>query len=295
MIASMTGFARVAGDAGPVAWAWEIRSVNGRGLDVKLRLPNGFDQLDAGLREMAGKHFKRGNISATLSLKREAAMALMVDETVLARMLALALDVAGRIPGAAPPRADALLALPGVIRNEARESADEAADAALLETIRTGFAEAIAGLAASRLAEGARIGAVIATLLDEVSTLHQAAQVEAADQPAQHRAKLTLALEALLAGNPPVAPERLAQEIALLATKSDVREELDRLSAHIEAARSLLASGQNIGRKFDFLVQEFNREANTLCSKSTSLKLTATGLEMKAAIEQLREQVQNIE
>ena len=293
-LASMTGFARSAGAAGGFSWAWELRSVNGRGLDVRLRLPSGFDALEAGLREAAGKVLKRGNVTANLTVTRQETPKLTPDAAALEQVLTLALTLAKRIPGAEPPRAEALLALPGVLRPAAAVE-DEATGEAQAAAVRAGFAEALAGLVESRNAEGARLGAILTGQIDEIAALRAQAAVEAADQPAAQRARMLDTLRDLLRDQPALPEERIAQEVAILASRSDVREELDRLDAHIAAARALLAEAAGVGRRLDFLVQEFNREANTLCSKSASVALTATGLKLKAAIEQLREQVANIE
>ena len=288
-LASMTGFARADGSANGFTWAWELRSVNGRGLDLRFRLPPGHDQFEAALREAAGKALRRGNVTANLTVRRDSEPRLRADPAALEQALALALDLHRRLPGSPVPRAEALLALPGVLRPaEPDESVDPAA-------LTTGFAEALAALVASRQAEGARLAKTIDVLLDEIATLHEQAKQEAADQPAAQRAKVMDNLAALLREAPSLPEDRIAQEVALLAARSDVREELDRLASHIEAARVLLAEAVAVGRRFDFLVQEFNREANTLCSKSASLALTGTGLRLKGAIERLREQVQNIE
>ncbi len=294
-LASMTGFARTDGTEGGLTWAWELRSVNGRGLDVRLRLPGGFDALEPVLREAIGKRLKRGNVTANLTVKREEAARYVADPAALEQLLRLALDLAERIPGAAPPRPEALLALPGVLRQETREVLSEAAEAAQIEAVRGGFTAALEGLQAARLSEGARLDATLRTLLGEIAALCARAAVEAADQPAAQQARMLETVRGLLAEVPALPAERIAQEVAILAGKSDVREELDRLDAHLHAADTLLADAEAIGRRFDFLVQEFNREANTLCSKSASVALTATGLKLKATIEQLREQVQNIE
>jgi len=293
-IASMTGFSRAQGEVGATSWIWEVRSVNGRGLDIKLRLP-GLDVLEAGLRDAAAKALKRGNVTGTLSLKREAASGLTADMAALERVKELAIALADSIPGALPPRAELLLALPGVMRNAGAQDETEAMQVALAAAVQAGFAVALDGLVQSRALEGAKLRAIITGLLDEVEGLHAQAAVEAAVQPALHLARLRTQLTEILGATPSLPEDRLAQELALLATKSDVREELDRLAAHIAAARALLAEAGAIGRRFDFLVQEFNREANTLCSKSASLPLTALGLRMKAAIEQLREQAANVE
>lgn len=296
-LSSMTGFAREGGALPDgTSFLWELRSVNGRGLDVRLRLPSGLDGLEAALKEVAGKALKRGNVSATLTLRREerAAARLAPDPAALEQALRIALDLAARIPGAPPPRAEALLALPGVLRAETAEP-DEAEEEARRAAITAAFARAVDGLVASRRAEGARLAEILGVLLDEVAALRDLAEKEAADQPALHLARLRESLAALLDGERRVPEERLAVEVALLATRSDVREELDRLSAHIAEARRLLASGEAVGRKLDFLTQEFVREANTLCSKSASTALTRIGLELKAAIERLKEQSANVE
>jgi uncharacterized protein (TIGR00255 family) len=289
-LASMTGFARADGAAAGLAWVWELRSVNGRGLDLRLRLPPGWDALEPALREAAGKALKRGNITANLTVKRESELRLLADPAALEQALTLAMELHRRIPGSPVPRAEALLGLPGVLR-------PAQADEAVPDTgaVAAGFSRALAALVAARQAEGTRLGATLTGLLDEIATLHRQAAAEAADQPAAQRARVMENLAALLREAPSLPEERIAQEVALLAARSDVREELDRLASHIEAARALLREAAAIGRRFDFLAQEFNREANTLCSKSASVALTATGLRLKAAIEQLREQVQNIE
>jgi uncharacterized protein (TIGR00255 family) len=293
----MTGFSREGGSlADGSSFIWELRSVNGRGLDVRLRLPNGYDALEAPLKEAAARLLKRGNVNATLTVKREdrAAARLTPDPAALDQALRLALDLAARIPGAPPPRAEALLTLPGVLRAESIEP-DEAEEEAKRAAVATAFARALDGLVASRRAEGAKLAEILGVLLDEVAALRDLAATEAADQPALHAARLRESLAALLEGERRVPEDRLAQEVALLASKSDVREELDRLSAHIAEARRLLTSGEAIGRKLDFLTQEFVREANTLCSKSASTALTRIGLELKAAIERLKEQSANVE
>jgi uncharacterized protein (TIGR00255 family) len=289
-LASMTGFAHSEGTDAGLTWAWELRSVNGRGLDLRMRLPSGWDALEPGLRDAAGKALKRGNVTANLSVKREATTRLVADPDVLDQLLALAMALHARLPGSAMPRADALLALPGVLRQATAEEEDRP-----LAAVQAGFARALAGLVVARAAEGARLEATLSGLLAEIAALCGQAKTQAADQPAAQRDRLTDALKDLLRDNPTLPEDRIAQEVALLATRSDVREELDRLDSHIAAAHDLLAEGVGVGRRLDFLVQEFNREANTLCSKSVSAALTATGLRLKAAIEQLREQVQNIE
>ena len=289
----MTGFARTEGTVESLTWAWELRAVNGRGLELRFRLPPGWDALEPGYREMAGKLLKRGNINANLTVRRDTETRPSIDEAALANVLTLAMGLHARIPGSPVPRAESLLTMPGVMRQAPVDPAQERDAAA--DAVRAGFADALDGLVAARGAEGARLAAVMSAQLDEIAHLRGMAETEAADQPAAHQARVMETLRGLLRESPSLPEERIAQEVALLAARSDVREELDRLAAHIEAARALMDEGVNIGRRFDFLVQEFNREANTLCSKSASVTLTNTGLKLKATIEQLREQVQNIE
>jgi uncharacterized protein (TIGR00255 family) len=293
-LSSMTGFARTEGVAAGLAWAWELRSVNSRGLDLRFRLPPGYDAMEPSLREAAAKLLKRGSVTANLTIKREEQSRLAADPVALEEVLRLAAEIAARIPGCAPPRAEALLALPGVLR-PAAALVDEAAAKAQELAAREGFAAALDQLVASRRAEGARLAVMLGAQLDEVASLRAQAETEAADQPAAQRARMLESVQALLREVGGLPEDRIAQEVAILAARSDVREELDRLASHVAAARSLLAEAANVGRPFDFLVQEFNREANTLCSKSASVALTATGLRLKAVFEQLREQVQNIE
>jgi uncharacterized protein (TIGR00255 family) len=290
----MTGFARAEGEESGLAWAWEVKSVNGKGLDLRLRLPPGYDHLELPLRNLAAARLKRGNVSVSLALEKRAAGAgLRINRAVLEQVVTLLRALETEID-AAPPRLDGLLAIRGVL-----ETADEAEtpelrerrDAALL-----GSGErALDQLVATRAAEGARLGDVLARRLDEIATLVHEAETSAAAQPAALKARLRELVAALLDTGAALPEERLAQEAALLVGRADVREELDRLEAHIAAARDLLAEGAAVGRRLDFLCQEFNREANTLCSKSTDLTLTRIGLALKSSIEQLREQVQNVE
>jgi uncharacterized protein (TIGR00255 family) len=294
-LASMTGFARESGALPDgTSFVWELRSVNGRGLDLRFRLPNGLDALEAALREAAGKRLKRGNVTAGLTLKREErAPRLTPDPAALDQAIALATAVAQRL-GAPPPRAEAILALPGVLRAEVAEP-DEAAEEAKRTALLAAFEKALGGLVQARATEGGQLTKILGALLDEIAALREAAAAEAATQPEAQRQRLMENLGKLLGeGQTRVPEERLAQEVALLAQRSDVREELDRLAAHVTEARRLLKGGE-IGRKLEFLTQEFVREANTLCSKSASVGLTRLGLELKAAIERLREQAANVE
>jgi uncharacterized protein (TIGR00255 family) len=289
-VASMTGFARAEGSTASSAWVWELRSVNGRGLDLRFRLPPGLEAMEPALRQAAMKVLKRGNVTANLSVRRENEPRFVADPAALEQALRLAIELHQRLPGSPVPRAETLLALPGVLRPASAEEA--AIDNGPLAA---GFAQALDLLVAARQAEGVRLSETLFRLLGEITALHRQAAEEAASQPEAQQARIMENLTALLRDAPALPEERIAQEVALLAARSDVREELDRLASHIEAAHALLHEAVNIGRRFDFLVQEFNREANTLCSKSASTQLTTTGLKLKAAIEQLREQVQNIE
>ena len=289
-IASMTGFARTDGSEAGVSWAWELRSVNGRAFDLRLRLPTGFEALDAALREAAGAVLRRGNVTANLTCKREERPGLLVDPEALDQMFSLLSNLRFRLPDAPPPRLEAVLALPGVLRGTPQNGVPAAP---VLAAVQDGFSRALAELVAARLAEGTRLATALTTRLDEIAAISARAEALAAEQPAYLRAKLSEQVASLLAGA--VAPERLAQEVALLAQRADVREELDRLASHVAAARALLTEAAPVGRRFDFLLQEFSREANTLCAKSATIALTTEGLALKAAIEQLREQVQNLE
>ena len=291
----MTGFSRSEGVAGSHAYVFELRSVNGRGLDLRLRLPPGLDALEPFVRERVNAVLKRGNVTINLTVKRDEAPRMTVDAAALEQVMELAIALSDRIPGALPPRAEALLGLPGVMRSVSAGETDEAAAEGLHAALRAGFDQALDRLAASRASEGARTAVMLTAQVDEIVALRDQAVVLAADQPALQRARMLEQLRGILCEIPALPEERIAQEVALLAAKSDVREELDRLGAHIEAARALLAEGVAVGRRFDFLTQEFVRETNTLCSKSASVPLTALGLQLKSSIEQMREQVQNIE
>jgi uncharacterized protein (TIGR00255 family) len=291
-IASMTGFARAEAVSGDRQWVWELRSVNGRGLDIRCRLPNGYDALDPIVRAAVAERCRRGNVSVNLTENRQQRPRLSVNREALDQVLAMVAELKDNAGiAAAPPRLDGLLALPGVIERVEEEN-DPASAMALLGSRLN---EALDALKAMRLAEGARLVALASAHIDEIERLTEAARRIAATQPGAIAERLRLQLEFLLGQSPLPGPDRLAQEAALLAAKADVREELDRLAAHIGAVRSLIQAGGAIGRKFDFLCQEFNREANTLCSKAADVELTRLGLDLKVAIEQLREQVQNIE
>ena len=293
-LVSMTGFADAQGGRDGLRWRWEAKSVNGRGLDLRLRLPPGFDSVEPAARVLATERFRRGSIQATLSMETaDAARGLRVDAAALASAVRIAKEVAAET-GLAPARVDGLLALKGVIVQDDTAPTDEvgraARDANILETL----AAALDSLSKARKNEGAKLAALLEAQMAEIERLVAEASTLAAAQPKALRDRLASQLKELLEAGT-VAEERLAQEVALLALRADVREELDRLRAHVQEARALFASGDAIGRKLDFLAQEFNREANTLCSKSADIALTRNGLALKAAIDQFREQAQNVE
>jgi uncharacterized protein (TIGR00255 family) len=293
-LASMTGYARAAGATGAVGWTWEVRSVNGRSLDLRLRLPSGHDALEALVRTEAARRLKRGNVTISLNTaKTSLTSAFRVNRDVLNQVLALAAELANA-PGVTNARAHGLLALPGVIERAEPEEAEDLVAARDVE-IRAGLLVALDDLVAVRLAEGGRLAEVLVEHIDEIEALVAAAGALVVAQPAALRARLEAQVNSLVTAAPALSPERLAQEVALIIAKADVREELDRLTAHVAAARDLLAQGVEVGRKLDFLAQEFNREANTLCSKSADVQLTRIGLDLKATIDRLREQVQTVE
>lgn len=295
---SMTGYSRAQGGNGTTLWVWEIKSVNGRGLDVRCRLPPGHDNLDLPIREAISKACKRGNVSVTLTVSQQnGAAPLQINEELLEQWMSVIERVWARFPDVAPPRLDGLFALRGIIEPLPDPLLETGEDAAARDNARMAtLAEAIRALVAMRAAEGARLEPVLTEQLRQIETLIEQAESCAAKTPEMIRLRLEQMLAPLLEAAPSLPEDRLAQEAALLIGKADVREELDRLRAHVVAGRELLAKkNDTVGRKLDFLCQEFNREANTLCSKSADVELTRIGLDLKAVIEQLREQVQNIE
>jgi uncharacterized protein (TIGR00255 family) len=288
----MTGFARIEGDGLGISWVWEIKSVNGKSLDLRLRLAPGFDALEPQLRALLAQRFRRGNFSASLAVTRAAPVILRVNRDALAQLVALMNELAGEIE-AAPPRIDGLLALRGVVETVEEESettVDERRQAVL-----NSWAMGLDRLAIARVEEGARLAVVLRAQLAEIAALVDAAGGCAAAQPAGIRARLQMMLASVADLVPSMLEDRVAQEMALLIARADVREELERLRAHIAQAADLLQQEEAVGRRLDFLCQELNREANTLCSKSADIELTRIGLALKAAVEQFREQVQNIE
>jgi len=290
----MTGFARSHGAHGHLRWHWEVRSVNARGLDLRVRLPEGFESLEQPTRMLAGERFTRGGVTATLTLDSdEGRGAVRVNHEALNQILAALRTLEGTVR-ADPPRLDGILGLRGVIevqQTDLGEAELAARDAAVLSSL----AQALDGLAQSRREEGGRLQGFLAAQVNKLADLTGQAATLVATQPEQLQAKLKASLAMLEQGQSSVSPERIAQEVALLLVRADIREELDRLKAHLSQATDLLAAKGAQGRRLDFLAQEFNREANTLCSKSSDIQLTRVGLELKATIDQFREQVQNVE
>jgi uncharacterized protein (TIGR00255 family) len=292
-IASMTGFARADGGVGPLTWTVEIKSVNGRALDLRCRAPSGYDAVEAAARSKMQGRLARGSVNLALSVNRAAAQSqVRINRPLLEELRALLTEISGI--NSAPPQMETLLTVRGVV--EPADDGDAAPDRPAVEKAMIADVEkALDGLVAARLAEGERLEALLRGHLTEIARLvEDAAQLDCL-KPEAVKERLRAAVQALVDGVPALSEERLAQEAALLMVKADVREEIDRLRSHIQAALDLLNEGGAVGRKFDFLCQEFNREANTLCSKSVDGGLTRIGLALKAAIDQLREQVQNVE
>lgn len=293
----MTGFGAAQGASdgasdGGGRWSWEARSVNGKSLDIRLRTPPGFDGLEAAARAAASDRFARGSITLTLTVNHAArAPRMRVNADALSQALAAATALSAQ-SGLAPATADGVLALRGVI-----EIADDdtGPDDALRAAARDGLSAALDALGQARAEEGARLATILETHFARIDDLSRAAADAAATRDAGLKDRLTAALAVWAEASPPLSEERVAQEAALLLVKADVREELDRLRAHVDALRALAAGGGPIGRKADFLCQELNREANTLCSKSQDSALTSIGVDLKTAIDQLREQIQNVE
>lgn len=290
----MTGFARHEGGDDVMTWVWEVKSVNGRNLDLRLRLPQGFEALEAEVRKLVPEHLARGNVQIALVVDRSRLpLRYRVNRELLQQLVGLTQELGDDLQ-AAPPRLDGLLAIKGVLEPEEDAEEDavaEARNAAMLGDLTA----ALGKLALARAEEGARLETVIADHLKAFDEVVEAAGKSAELQPEALRERLARQVAELLEASSGLPEERLAQEAALLASKADIREELDRLRSHLESARDLMKAGGAVGRRFDFLCQELNREANTLCSKSVDMDLTRQGLTMKTLVDKLREQVQNIE
>lgn len=293
-LASMTGYARAGGAIPGIGFLVEIKSVNARGLDIRMRLAPGFDALEGEIRRRVGKAISRGSITFTLSVDREGEGGrVVINKQALGAVLA-ALEVLSTQVDAERPRLDGILGLKGVLeQHESPLAAEE--EEALHSAILAAVEKAVADLVIARRREGAHLAVVLRERIDEIAALTKAAELHPGRGRDAILERLRQQVADLVATGVGLSEERLAQEALLLATKADIREELDRLGAHIASARQLIADGGPVGRKLDFLSQEFNREANTLCSKSNAVELTGIGLDLKAVIDQLREQVQNIE
>ena len=293
-LSSMTGFARSHGASGPYAFEWELKSVNAKGYDLRVRLPQGWDELEAHAKKRAGEMLARGTVYANLNIKRaNAASSVRINEDVLSAIVKVAHELAGKIDAVAPS-IDGLLAIKGVIEvvePDSNEDEDKAAKAAAAKA----FDQALDDLVAMRRREGTSLGQILAQRLDEIEGLSKKAETAPGRKPEAVRARLAEQVAALLETTDRFDPDRLSQEALLIAAKADIREELDRIASHLSQARELIGKGGPIGRRLDFLAQEFHREVNTTCSKSNDLELTNTGLEMKSVVEQFREQVQNLE
>jgi uncharacterized protein (TIGR00255 family) len=291
---SMTGFARADGVHGDTDWSWEARSVNGRGLELRLRLPSGFEALEIRVRGLAQEKLARGNCTLNLSVRRKAGTTeIRLNEAVLAQARAVA-ERAKALTDLKTARLDTLLSMRGVVEAVEAEESEEA-HAALYHALLAGLARVLDELVYARAAEGERLEAVISKQLATIAALVGRASDAAARQPEALGARLAEQIARLTEASAGLDPERLHQEALLLVAKADIQEELDRLRAHLAAANELIESNQPVGRKIEFLAQELNREANTICSKASDIEISRTGIELKTVIDQLREQVQNIE
>jgi uncharacterized protein (TIGR00255 family) len=293
-IASMTGFAREAGVTGPYQWAWEIKTVNGRGLEVRVRVPSGLDAIGEEARSQILKALTRGQGQLNLSLtKASSAPKLRVNEDVLQSLLVAVGNLT--LPANVQPASlDGLLSVRGVVELD-DDAFDPAQDETLVQALKAGIGPLIDALKTARRTEGRALAAVLRQHLDTIARLVDEADAAPARKPEAIRARLEAQIEELLVGKAALEPARLHQEAVLIAARADIREELDRLRAHVDAARGLLEDGGAVGRRLDFLSQEFGREANTLCAKANDVSLSRIGLDLKVVIEQFREQVQNVE
>jgi len=293
-LSSMTGFARSHGASGPYTFEWELKSVNAKGFDLRLRLPQGWDELEAFAKKRAAEMLSRGTVYANFNVKRADALSTVrINEDVLAAVVKVASSLAGKIDAVAPS-IDGLLAIKGVIEvvePERNEEEDKAATAAAAAA----FDEALKSLVAMRRREGEALGQILSQRMDEMEMLARKAEAAPGRKPEAVKARLAEQISALLETSDRFDSDRLNQEALLIAAKADIREELDRIASHVAQTREMISKGGAIGRRLDFLAQEFNREVNTCCSKSNDVELTNTGLEMKNVVEQFREQVQNLE
>ena len=293
-LSSMTGFARSHGTSGPYAFEWELKSVNAKGFDLRMRLPQGWDDLEALAKKRAGEVLSRGTVYANLNVKRTGTASIVrINEDVLSSIVKVAGVLAGKIDAVAPS-IDGLLAIKGVIEVVEPES-NEAEDKAAKAAAAAAFEQALSELVSMRQREGETLGNILSQRMDEIERLAKKAEAAPGRKPEAIRARLAEQVAALLEASERFDSDRLNQEALMIATKANIREELDRIASHISQAREMIGKGGPVGRRLDFLAQEFNREVNTCCSKSNDLELTNTGLEMKNVVEQFREQVQNLE
>lgn len=291
---SMTGFSRTEGGNGSTNWHWELRTVNGKGLDVRLRLPAGYEQLEQPARDACKKILSRGNCSVNLSLKKTAgSIGIRLNEEMF-KQAAAAAEAARGMVDAPPPSLDALLAVRGVLEF-AEEESDEAEINAQHKLMLADLDRALADVRKARQGEGEHLAKIIAEQIDEIERLTLQVEKAPARSAEAISARLKEQVARLLDDAASLDEQRLYQEAALLAAKADIQEEIERLKAHVAAARDLLQSEEPVGRRFEFLTQEFNREANTICSKSNDMDISQDGLALKAVIDRMREQVQNIE
>jgi uncharacterized protein (TIGR00255 family) len=294
VLSSMTGFARSHGASGPYAFEWELKSVNAKGFDLRLRLPPGWEELEALAKKRAAEVLSRGTVYANFNVKRTNAQSTVrVNEDVLASVLRVAGSLASKIDAVAPS-IDGLLGIKGVIEVVEPE-ADEAEDKAAKAAAAAAFEQALGNLVEMRRREGGALGQILLQRMDEIERLAKKAETAPGRKPEAIKARLAEQIALLMETSDRFDPDRLSQEALLIATKADIREELDRIASHVVQTRDMIAKGGPIGRRLDFLAQEFNREVNTCCSKSNDIELTNTGLEMKNVVEQFREQVQNLE
>lgn len=292
---SMTGFSRVEGSLGTFDWAWELKSVNGKSLDIRWRLPNGYDFLEKELKAKVLQKIGRGNLHINLSLDAQSAEKLpVINESVLEAVLNM-IDKIDAKTNTAPPTIDGILAIKGVVEYRSGIPDDEEQIAIRNQALVSSFEEAVGALASARLSEGAAIEVVLVDQVSQIEKLKKTIDNDPSRTAEAIKKSLSEKVTKLTDDSASLDPQRLYQEAAILATKADLQEELDRLAAHCVAARELLASEGAVGRKLDFLAQEFNRECNTICSKANATAVTQAGLQMKVVIDQFREQIQNIQ
>ena len=294
MLRSMTGFGRAEGQSHGVSWVWELRAVNGKGLDLRMRLPNGYEGIEQSARKILGAALSRGNIQISLTTGRQAgAPQTLLNEEFLDGVLAAIGVIEGKAK-VAPSSAADILAIRGVM--DAKDTGLDGEDQEALElAILNSLQEATAGLIDNREQEGRALADVLSGLVRQIESLKVAAEEDPSRTPEAIGQRLKEQLSRIDTQDKDFDQDRLYQEVAVLATKADIREELDRLDAHTAAAHELIAKGSPVGRKLEFLAQEFNRESNTLCSKSNAVSLTNIGLELKVVVDQFKEQCLNVE